>query len=187
MGLWHGNYFVFLLHSRGTVNLKIIAHQLSIVTTLFISYHVLKLWTFWLVFPSSCLQFLPSTSLHKWFSTSLRLWRFHTVPHVVVIPEQKIIFIATLLLQFYYCYESWCKYMPFRISDMWPRELVIWPPKGVVTIRLRTTCLHCFYGFALHITHTIEIMKCLLFLYLHYFTYSLISAMLTQWHDLLIL
>lgn len=77
--------------------------------------------------------------------------------------------------------------MPCRISCMWPHEMVIWlPPKGVVTFRLRTTCLHCFNGFALHITHISEIMKCLLFLYLHYFTYSLISAMLTQWHDLLI-
>ena len=34
-------------------------------------------------------------SLEQWFSTFLMLWPFNTVPHVVVTPNHKIIFVAT--------------------------------------------------------------------------------------------
>lgn len=38
--------------------------------------------------------------LQKCFSTFLILRPFNTVPHVVVTPTRKIIFVATLLLEF---------------------------------------------------------------------------------------
>jgi hypothetical protein len=46
---------------------------------------------------SICLNFLilQKFPLVQWFSTFLMLWPFNTVPHVVVTPNHKIIFIAT--------------------------------------------------------------------------------------------
>ena len=59
------------------------------------------------------------------FSTFLTLRPFTTFPQVVVIPKPKIIFLDTSKLQFFYFYESYCKYMIGRISDMWPKGA--WP------------------------------------------------------------
>jgi hypothetical protein len=45
-------------------------------------------------------------ALEQWLSSLLMLRSFNIVPHVVIPPNHKIIFIATSYLKFCYCYEE---------------------------------------------------------------------------------
>ena len=65
-----------------------------------------------------CLSVCLSVSI-LWFSAFLIPWPFNTVPYVVVTPGHTVTFVAASELKFGDCYESQCKYLICRLSDMW--------------------------------------------------------------------